>query len=279
MQHADELALLTKNTKGVRACIINKLSQQWPLTLKQLHQHAIRDAGLNVSYQAIHKAIQQLEEEKIIAKGEKGYQLHAEWIKSVTHLAQGITHSYSQHEIVDPSKEIIQMTLPNWLAVGKYCAFKFDIEYPNPSNKPTLCNWVHVWPVVGLSPEETQTLIHMYQNETHYSICPNDTPIDRAMAEWLNKINKKTKTGVTATFDYDYLVKGDYICQIHFPKPFQEEIHQFYLETKDFTKMDYHKLQHLIMKEVGIQLIIIKNEKLAEQLREMTIKYFTKGKK
>ena len=132
------------------------------MTIKQLDHALKREFGMDVTYQAVHKAITQLEEEKLIQKGEKGYQLHPDWITKITHLSNSISRAYLTNSPLDIEKEFTQFTLPTWLHVGRFGAFRFDVEYPNPENKSGICNWIHVWPVIGLSSEEVEVLQKNY---------------------------------------------------------------------------------------------------------------------
>ncbi len=74
----------TKHTKPKTAkdAIIQTLAQTFPLTAKKLHHLLEREQGMNVTYQAVHKALLELENENIAAKHEKGWQLNSTWLDS-----------------------------------------------------------------------------------------------------------------------------------------------------------------------------------------------------
>jgi DNA-binding PadR family transcriptional regulator len=270
----ETLTSLNGQPKNAKGAVIQKLSKQWPMTPKQLAHCLQREFGLDITYQAVYKALRQLEEEKVVEKILKGYQLHQEWIEALKRRSHNISHAYSTTEILDPEKEITQLTFHNWLAVGRFTAFRFDLEYPNPDKKQNICNWIHVWPVMGLSSEEAAILQKQYSQEEYYSVCPNNTPIDKAFAEWLVKVGKKCKTDVSILIDHDYIIKGDYICNIYYPFDFLTDVDKFYRETERFDKLDYKKLTELINRKVNIQIVIVKNKQLADQLRQLTRHYF-----
>lgn len=278
MQNEESLNLLNQKPGNVKNALVQKLSKQWPQTIKQLDHALKREFGMDVTYQAVHKAMSQLEDEKVVEKVKEGFQLHPEWITTITKLSNQISQAYANNQVLDFEKESIQLTFPNWLSVGKFAAFRFATEYPNPENKTGVCNWIHVWPVVGLGSEEVELLQKYYFKGNYYSLCPNDTPLDRAMAEWLNKIGKKCKTGINIQLDHDYIIKGDHVLQIYYPSEFLEDMNKIYTETKSVDKLDYKKMTELVNRKVNIPAVILKNPALTEQLRRLTNKTIEKNK-
>jgi len=57
--------------KSTQDLIIEILSNEWPLTTKQIHNRLKRNHAKNISYQAAHKTIKQMLEEKILLKEKK----------------------------------------------------------------------------------------------------------------------------------------------------------------------------------------------------------------
>ncbi len=278
MKNEESLNLLNQKPGNVKNTLVQKLSKQWPLTLKQLDHALKREFGMDVTYQAIHKAMQQLEEEKIVEKTKEGFQLHPEWILNITRLSNQISQAYANNQVLDFEKEIIQLTMPNWGSVGRFVAFRFDMEYPNPEKKTGICNWMHAWPVIGLSSEEVGILQNNYFKGVYYSLCPANTPLDKALAAWLNKVGKQCQTGSKIAIDHDYIIRGDHICNIYYPTDFWKDVEKFYKDTKSFEKMDYKRLTELVNRNVKIQVIIVKNKELSEQLRKEVFELFTQEK-
>lgn len=275
----DSLELLSHQPKNAKSAIVQKLSKQWPLTIKQINHSLQREYGLTITYQGVHKALQELEKEKIVQKSSMGYQLHEDWITNINQMATSIAQNYTRNQPLDFEKEIMQFNFPNWISIGRFVAFQYDTEYPNPQNKPTAYYLIHVWPVISISAEEGNALQKKYDKEPHYCLSPHNTPLDQAMMALLSKIGKICKAGVNTPLDCDYVIRGDYICQIHYPAAFMEEIHQFYLETKSVEKMDYKKLNEITTKKIDIPVVIIHNPTLADQLRKKALTFFEEKEK
>lgn len=76
--------------------IVSILSQEWPLTMKEIYFAAVRQHALNVSYQAIHKATKQLVQQKVVAKNERTYCLNTEWIKQIKGFTENLEKAYER---------------------------------------------------------------------------------------------------------------------------------------------------------------------------------------
>ena len=101
------------------------------------------------------------------------------------------------------------------------------------------------------------------------------------MAEWLKKVGKKCKTGVKISINHDFIVRGDFICQFHYPADFLKDVDKFYKNTESFEEVDYNILTELVNRKIDVQIIIIRNPILADTIRDETMKYFKpkEGKK
>ena len=279
MNHNESLTFLTNKPGNVKNAIIQKLSKQWPLTIKKLYQAIKREFGMNVTYQAVHKALHELEDNNILEKTEDGYQLHENWIKEINQIANNIAKTYSRNEPLDFNKEIIQLHFKKWIEVGRFGAFTFKSEFPNPKNEPIITCWMHVWPVSTVSAEESKQLLEQTKKGTKlYCVCTNDTPLDRLFADWIGKMGRKNVLGAKIPLDHDYIVNGDYIAQIYYDDKFRKKIDSFYRKNKDIKNIDYQRLQEIATEKTDIQVVVIKNSVMASKFREKSTLLFPENK-
>ncbi len=85
----------TNRRKSVKFAIVEILSMEWPLSLKALHYLLSKKYALNVSYQAVHKAIKQLTENQIVEKDNRYYLLNMAWISKVKDFGKETELAYS----------------------------------------------------------------------------------------------------------------------------------------------------------------------------------------
>ena len=79
--------------KSTQELIIEILSNEWPLTTKQIFNKLKRNYGLNISYQAVHKKLKEMIEEKTLSKNKAELTINYSWIKNLSNYAKKLESS------------------------------------------------------------------------------------------------------------------------------------------------------------------------------------------
>ncbi len=74
--------------------IISILSNLWPLSAKSIHTTIKREFGSEASYQAVHKALKDLQKDKVVATEGKDYKLNSEWLKNIKSFSDRVIENY-----------------------------------------------------------------------------------------------------------------------------------------------------------------------------------------
>ena len=111
MSTTSESLYLNEKGKTVKAIIVQIISREWPLKTKQLHQLLKKEHGMSVTYQAVHKAANQLVQEGVLRKEEKGYQMDEKWIGKIENTSKNIALNYSENKKFNFEKEINHLSL------------------------------------------------------------------------------------------------------------------------------------------------------------------------
>ena len=98
---------INNRKKGVKAATVEILSMEWPLSLKALHYLLSKKYALNVSYQAVHKAVNQLIEDQIIEKEGRFYCLSTIWISKVKNFGVETELAYLREKSCKNEFEIV----------------------------------------------------------------------------------------------------------------------------------------------------------------------------
>ena len=69
--------------KSTKDQIISLLSENWPLSAKEIYNRLQREQASEITYQAVHKTLGEMSEEGILTKEEKGYRISDSWIKNL----------------------------------------------------------------------------------------------------------------------------------------------------------------------------------------------------
>ena len=93
----NQLSLLKLNSNASsKEKITHILSEYWPLTSKQKFEKLKRNYSQEISYQAVHKMINELTEENILEKNNTQYSLSKKWITSNKQYFENIDKLYSK---------------------------------------------------------------------------------------------------------------------------------------------------------------------------------------
>ena len=272
---------LISKSKSTKDIIIAILSSEWPLSEKKIYNKAIREHSLNISYQAVHKLLLQLLDDKVLEKQGKEYSLSKDWIKTVKHSAATLDLHYSSKIGVNELKDLHKKDVANLTFIGILELARFLIgvymQYPTPKNKPNICLWRNIYSIVGLKDEDYEELKSVFAKTPYYIISQEDNLVDRMFADGLKGFGAKyIKFGVEcATPLCDTMVIGDYVGQIWYSPEFR---HLWHLQNKQPKAINEFDMAHhlTLMRDANpiINMVITRNRFLAEQIREEYLKYF-----
>jgi DNA-binding PadR family transcriptional regulator len=101
--------LLGIKENSIKNHIITMLSINWPLSINQIHKEL--NSKNKVSYQAIHKAIKQLEEAGYVVGDDREYQINLSWIERLNELTNLVLKNY--RDLPNTSKRLNTITIRN----------------------------------------------------------------------------------------------------------------------------------------------------------------------
>lgn len=90
--------------------VIFLLSQEFPLSVKDIHHAVSKGASNKVSYQALHKLIQKLMKEGVLFNDCKRYSLHTNWLYSMKRFAENASGSKSDFALTFSQKVDSRLT-------------------------------------------------------------------------------------------------------------------------------------------------------------------------
>ncbi|MFH1895729.1 MAG: hypothetical protein ABIJ74_04120 [archaeon] len=266
--------------KGVRENIIEILSNEWPLTAKQIFNRLGRNYAVNISYQGVHKHLKGMLDEKIITKNERDFMLSYAWIKKMSDYGKKLEKLFDKNISNDGS---VMLIFNSFVECGKFAVNEFSGnvsgKFPNPENKDFVCMWNHAWPLVGISQEEHETMKRAFKEEIHWNVCTNDTYLDKLTSDYLAKLGKNVALNKKFSTKVDTLVRGDYILQVYFPEECEKEMDKIYKKVKNQKDLDMQKLFEFTCREYKIKAVIFKNKELADSLREEAKKIYEESLK
>jgi hypothetical protein len=262
--------------KTVKDAIISILVEKWPLSTRKLHNN-VRRMDITATYQAVHKALKELEGDKIVSKSGKEYTINNNWLENVINFGREAKKSYSEG-CNNKTKEMSNLTLNSICEVDMFLA-DFIKGLDNGQEKETVCiNWNHYWVPLFLDKQLYAQFRELASAADIYSISYSDTPIDRWCHEFWKKTPIKPKIAPESQKS-DFIVYKDSVMQIFYPEFLKKELDRIFSSAKDIKDLDVDALfKNVFQRKVIIPVTVNNNHVLAEQLRNQVLGYF-KGDK
>lgn len=257
----------TKESKGIKDLIISILTNNYPLTLKKIHNQIKKKYVVRVSYQAVHKAVNELISKGIIEKKKKEYKLNIEWIRNIKDFCGKLEKNYkSKFSLKEPGNFTVNTIWELYLIFIDL--FKSDIF--KASNK-SICFIGNIMlnPQIG-SKKEIDDLKELSKKYKWFIISRNNSLLDRIWKTYWEKLGAKVKMGakIFTNPSIDTFVVGDFIVQIFHNKKINENTRKFVKKVKKPSDIKIGSLHDLYFKNYGkIHVVTTKNEKLATLLR------------
>lgn len=263
-----------KNTKDL---IVHILSKQWPLTTKKLFFILNKEHNLGITYQAVHKALNQLIGSKVIEKKGKDYLLCIDWLENLKKFVERAEVGYfkDKDKLLEYLKKhsIINLYFDTKIELGCFIITDFS-KFPNPEKKPSIYRWKHMYCLIGLPNDVLNNLNQLTANEEQYIVCNKTDPFDIFLAETFRKMGGKVKMGVTCARTHDTFVHGDYEARVFWSANSMKETDEYHSNFKTFNLQEIQKM--LYNNKYEITVTLIHSPETAQRSREDTLQLFTR---
>jgi predicted transcriptional regulator len=264
------MIVLNTNRKTAKTAIIDHLSKEFPLTTKKIHHTLQREYGIDVSYQAVHKALQELEKEKVLSKSKEGWQLDGEWLQNQEKFIQGTKQKYSgnknRYDInlhsdkpqvfhfdnhTDFSVETAKLVANKILCKTNEPAY-FLLEFGWWTLKFKFEHLFLLYSIVKSAPKS----VHLIQKIT---------PFGRWMQKQYERVGGIGTIGINMNLSDDFLIQEDWIIQVHFSDHDKKIIEKYW---KKWNDLEDCYLEFGLKEEprMAITVTISKNSGLAKYL-------------
>jgi hypothetical protein len=271
--------------ESVYNLIILALSEDWPLTARKLFY--ILKNKKKMTYQAVHKALQQLLKNKIVLKNNNEYLLNISWIHDAKKFLTNLEYKYSGVELLTEEEirreikeeQVMHLSFTTKIELGRFVIEKF-LKLPNPENKIAICRWNHMYNLFGLPPDYLEILREKASKTQFYLISQCDTKFDKFLAKFYKKMNGKIKLGVDCAVSRDSFVWGDYVAQVFWTYNARLQTDKKYRSIRNPDSIDLAKISMSLFKDKSpSKVVVVKNKVFADQLRQETLLQYKTEKK
>jgi len=262
---------------GTKDFVIQILGQEWPLSAKEIFNRVKKLSSQQISYQAVHKALGELLDAKVIEKNEKGYLLSLNWIDSGSQFFSSLHASYTHNFI--KSVEGKTLEFDTLYAVDKFLIQSLQKLLAVLPPKPVLClHWNHLWMPLFLSREDYASVKELGKFFNGFSLSKGSDPIDKWCADFWNKTGMESKLGIDVASTFDLIVVEDFVFEVFYSPEIKQKLNEIYSNTPSVKDLNIDDFFHSVFeKKTSIFVRVIKAPLLAEELRKQTLSFFKKA--
>ena len=256
--------------------IILSLSKKFPLSAKEIYS-SIRREGFEISYQAVHKKLKDLEKQSVLAKQGSKYLINRNWILNTKHLLESMDKSLIKSNEKAEAKEAVCLSFDSYNDFATHMLEELAKERElEPGGICTTCQ-KHLYWILSISKRDYDLLKKLGSGGKSYIVCEGKSVADKLLLPIYKKLGWKIVTGTNYSEKYDLIVYRDWIHQVFFSEKQKKFIEDFCKKAPTLEKFtsDFHK--EYFENKGKIKVIIFKDKELARQLRADTLKHF-KGK-
>lgn len=269
--------------KTAKDGIIHTLSNKFPLTAKQLAHILQREQGMELTYQAVHKALQELEKENVLTKTKNNWQINSAWLDQQATFIRQTRQKYSGSKNkynIDPnydgpqtfefdnhtdfSVETARLVADKVLCKNKETAY-FMLEYGWWTPKFRFSHLTLLNKLMRNSPKSCHIIRKV-------------TPFGTWVQQQYERAGGKGLIGINVPFEDDMLVQGDWIVQVHFSPETKKTIEKYWNKWRGLED----SFKEFGLKEeprINITTTVTRNPTLAKFLSQEMQKYVDEAKK
>ncbi|MBU1976294.1 MAG: hypothetical protein KKG59_07880 [Nanoarchaeota archaeon] len=269
----DLLFLAASKDQSTKGLIIRCLAAHNELTNVQLQSMIRKEFGKRISYQAIRQALMELLDEHVLAKNAKIYSIKPQWVLDLKDIVDTLDKSLKRQNIQIVDKTTTQIQLKNLYELGHFILFGLDYKYFDLKKKGGLLLQLnHLWiPFSDMHRRERLTSIFKENNPK--VVVKSKSPADKILKKWYSTFGP-VKLGARFQSVCEYIVHGDSVVEIFMDPGLKKKMDQVY-GLKGIVSLDlFNQLSDMTYKEYGIQLVITRNAKIADQVRNQIEKQF-----
>jgi len=256
--------------------IISLLSEEQGLTAKQLHSRIKRQKGLNISYQAAHKMLKELEQNKTITKKGRNYSLNIDWIEGIEKFSSSFKENFFGKELSSPKTFVLN----SMSEVDEFLLNLFNVVFEAEGKKALYMQWAHYWIPLFLDKKVYRKFKEILLSVPAFGAVLGNTPVDVWCEKFWKDSGVKVKTGVKPHNHSDIIVYGDFIAEVFYSSEIRNKVDDFFASVKKVESVDWNAFyEKVFRKKTKIVVYIQRNPEIAGIMKEQIKSYFKGVKK
>lgn len=197
--------------------IIEILSKKWPLGAKKIYGELTRNYHLLITYQAVHKALKELTENKTLEKKREGYLINREWVTKLGDFSEKLTAELEDFEQKREVKMIQKIKFNNHREFIKFHREFMEEIVKKEKKLKMVFYYRHVPSPNVMSNEELERMRKIMPKISWTILSKKDTAVGRWLAKQWKRMGVEVKLGVDISADR-MMILNDYIMNVYTSK-------------------------------------------------------------
>lgn len=271
----------TAEKVNVKDAVLGVLSNEFPLSLKKIFVKVKKQYGLNVTYQGVRKAVNSLEDAKVIKKENLEYSISKDWILNARTFVQRLHETYfearkGEAQAKVGSKSYKEFRIEALFELDNFW-YSIIIDYINRAKNASKTSisitgnqW---WMIINLGSETKLMRTIKQKGYKQFILCTKNNPLN----EWAMRVYEKFSFPCKFVADktnVDINVYGDLIIEVYYNETILKEIESLFSNVKEISDLDPLQLYNLGHKKSQLTIKIIEDPILAESIRQQVIRRF-----
>ncbi len=263
---------LGAQTSSVKDSIISVLANEWPLSAKVIYNRLQKNHGLTISYQAVHKALNEMDKHKIISKENREYSLHKEWIEKSKKFFENI--GAEGIDLTNLKNKTISFSFESYHDFADKMLSLFVDEIKTFPGNTCITHQNNLFWAMSFSKQQYHNLKFLGKHGGYITSTSNSF-LDKALALIYRQVGYNVKTGIDYHSSFDFVIYGDIVHQIFFSQQMKKHINSVSAKSEKTEDVFGQNFQEKFFENPGkIQVIIFENKELAEKLRNEILTHF-----
>ena len=263
---------------NVKDAIISILSAEWPLTVKMIY-NKVGGMGLDVSYQAVYKSVAELSETGITEKSGNKYRLSEAWAVRLGEFSSKLISSFKDKPLYADGVLKNGCTNISFSTPMELGDFFVDMLECTSSGRERIVagQWKFMTSPMFYSKRYLDRLRKIMEKDRFYFVGRENSFITRWLARSWESLGAKVRLGVDCASSCDIVVVEDTIIQVFWSAPLKK-MFSMASYLKKIRSTDMSEVYHVLTQEITeINVIAIRNPKVAGQIRDDTLEHFKNG--
>jgi len=248
--------------------IIKILSLEKSLTNQQIYLRLKKEFAKSISYQSTRQALVELMEAGVLTKEKRDYSISRQWILSLEQYSKFLKKKFIEKKeikVIDHKTKEISLHSLNEMAYFMLYSFKDHFFDMNKDNDLYLVIR-HLWfPFVHK--KNRDSLREFFAKTKNHIYTTRKSFLDIVLERFYRSFGK-VKLGIKLNDDFETLIQGDCVAKIHMPSELKDRLDKLYKAKGLLSFRVIDEFTELIYAEYSIKIIIIRDKKIAEDLKQ-----------